>query len=512
MSKKSKHPSKKRPEPATPSRWGRILELLFRPTDVASLVYFRVAFGAIMLWEVYRYFQLGRIPAYFIQPGFHFHYEGFAWVQPWPGDGMYYHFYAMGLLAVFIMAGFLYRLSAALFFLAFTYVFLLDQALYLNHFYFVSLVSFSMIFVPANRALSVDAWMRGRASVATVPAWPVWVIRAQMGFVYFFAGVAKLNGDWLRGYPMIDWMRVRADLPVIGPVIADPTVALLMAWGGMLLDLLIVPALLWRRTRIPALLVVVGFHLTNAFVFNIGIFPWFSIAATLMFLDPSWPRRLLGHGRLAVSALRAPTAAALGPRERTVGALVVAWIGIQALIPLRAYVYPGNTSWTEEGHRFSWHQKLRGKDGYVRFLLTDPSTGNSWTVDPRPLLTRRQYSKLVDRPHLILQFAHHLSELATEEGKPPVEVRVSSMVSLNGREMQPMIDSTVDLAAQPERFLTPHPWIVPLEVPIEAQWDFRSPPKHPKTLAIIERHRRHFLENAEVDVAAEGATEEDRDD
>jgi hypothetical protein len=497
-------------EPAASSRWDRVLEFLFRPTDVASLVYFRIAFGAIMLWEVYRYLSKGRVYRYYIEPDFHFHYEGFAWVQPWPGDGMYLHFYAMGLLAVFIMAGFLYRISAALFFLAFTHIFLIDQALYLNHFYFVCLVSFTMIFVPANQALSVDRWMRGRPSVQTVPAWPLWVIRAQMGFVYFFAGVAKLNGDWLRGYPMMDWMRGRADLPVIGPALAEPVVGVLMAWAGAALDLFIVPALLWRRTRIPALIAAVTFHLMNAWIFSIGIFPWFSIAATLMFLDPSWPRRLLGHAPLALDALRARMT--LGPRERTVGALVVAWIGIQAVIPLRPVLYSGVTSWTEEGHRFSWHQKLRGKDGYVRFLLTDPSTGNSWTVDPRPLLTRRQYSKMTDRPHLIHQFARHLSTLATEEGKPPVEVRASSMVSLNGREMQPMIDSTVNLAAQPERFVLPHTWIVPLEVPLEAQWDFKSPPKHPKTLALIERHRQRFLEQADVDVAAEGPRDEERDD
>jgi hypothetical protein len=67
------------------------------------------------------------------------------------------HFIVMGLLAAAIAAGMLYRVATVLFFLAFTYVFLLDQVCYLNHFYLVCLYSFLMIFVPAHRAFSVDA-------------------------------------------------------------------------------------------------------------------------------------------------------------------------------------------------------------------------------------------------------------------------------------------------------------------------------------------------------------------
>ncbi len=66
---------------------------------------------------------------------------------------MYYHFLGLGVLAFFMLAGFLYRISAILFFLAFTYVFLLSESRYLNHFYLVVLISFIMIFVPAHRSL-----------------------------------------------------------------------------------------------------------------------------------------------------------------------------------------------------------------------------------------------------------------------------------------------------------------------------------------------------------------------
>ncbi|MEJ7873187.1 MAG: HTTM domain-containing protein, partial [Rubrobacteraceae bacterium] len=115
---------------------------LFAPVDIASLVFFRIAFGVLMLWEVWIQFSNGLIQRNYIDPTYHFTYYGFGWVQPWSGNGMYLHFLALGVLAVCIALGLWYRVSVVLFFVGFTYVFLLDQALYLNHFYLICLVSF----------------------------------------------------------------------------------------------------------------------------------------------------------------------------------------------------------------------------------------------------------------------------------------------------------------------------------------------------------------------------------
>lgn len=153
--------------PGFPTRAAR---LLFSRVDIASLVYFRVAFGLIMVWEVWRYFSHDWIRALYIDPPFTFKYYGFEWVEAWPGVGMYLHFAALGVLAAFIALGFLYRLSAALFFVGFTYVFLLDQSNFLNHFYLISLVSLLLVFVPAHRAFSLDAWMRPHLRSRTAPA------------------------------------------------------------------------------------------------------------------------------------------------------------------------------------------------------------------------------------------------------------------------------------------------------------------------------------------------------
>ena len=50
---------------------------------------------------------------------------------------MYFHFVVMGIAASGMLIGLWYRFSAILFFLCFTYYFLLEQAAHLNHYYLV---------------------------------------------------------------------------------------------------------------------------------------------------------------------------------------------------------------------------------------------------------------------------------------------------------------------------------------------------------------------------------------
>jgi hypothetical protein len=396
---------------------------------------------------------------------------------------MYWHFFALGVLALFILAGFLYRLSTVLFFLGFTYVFLLDQARYLNHFYLVCLISLLLVFVPAHRAMSFDARMRPGLRSATAPAWALWLLLAQIGIVYFYGGVAKLNGDWLRGEPVRAWLANSTDFPVIGPFFTEEPVVWLFVYGGLLLDLLAAPFLLWRRTRWYAFGLTVSFHLLNARLFSIGIFPWFMIAATVMFFSPSWPRtllaRLLGRrerqGRPEVRR-EAAGAAALTPMQKVTAGLLGAYLAVQLLLPLRHWLYPENVSWTEEGHQFSWHMKLRDKDALIRFVATDPVSGQSWQIDPRNYLTRLQFNAMVTRPDMILQFAHHVAEDLRGRGYPQVQVRAHVMASLNGREPQLLLDPQVDLASQPRTPLLPAFWILPLTEPLATSSGRRDGP------------------------------------
>ena len=133
---------------------------LVKPTDVASLATFRVLFGAIMVWEVYRYYTFNRIPYYYITPNFFFTYELFPFVSPLPGQWMYVVFFVIALSALGIALGFFYRVATILFFLSYTYVFLLDKAQYNNHYYLIILIAFLLMLTDAHRWASLDQKFR----------------------------------------------------------------------------------------------------------------------------------------------------------------------------------------------------------------------------------------------------------------------------------------------------------------------------------------------------------------
>ena len=437
----------------------RFWQALFTPVDIASLAVFRIGFGLLMAKDLFGYLENGSVKELYIDPGFHFTWLLFEWVKPWPGIGMYLHFYALIALALCISAGLLYRVSAALFCLGYSYLFLLEKAVYLNHWYLICLLSFLLIFVPAHHALSVDAWLRPGLRSEQAPAWALWLLRAQMGVVYFFGGIAKLNADWLRGQPMRMWLPGSVRLPGLEPLLAHPGAALFTSWAGLAIDLFAVPALLWRRTRPFAFATLVAFHLLNSQMFEISVFPWLALWCTLTFFDADWPRRVFSWPRRAALPPGAP--ARWDARSRATATLVAVYLAIQLLLPLRHFLYPGNPSWTEEADRFSWRMKLNSKTGLAKFRLTDPATDRTWEVDPLQELTVKQAKRMAGDPFMQLAYAHHLADLANGPGKPRVEVRAISVATLNGHPAEPLIDPGVDLAAVPDTLFGPTHWILP---------------------------------------------------
>jgi vitamin K-dependent gamma-carboxylase len=464
----------------------RICAALFKPVDISFLVFFRILFGGIMLWEVYRYFTYGWIARYYVEPAVTFTYYGFSWVKPWPGRGMYIHFVVLGLAAACVMVGFLYRLAAPIFFLAFTYSFLLDQTRYLNHLYLVCLIGFLMCFLPAERAFSVDALLRQKIRSDVVPAWTLWLLRAQIGIPYFYGGIAKLNSDWIHGgEPMRTWLRPLTRMHGFGHIFAADWVVYSFVIGGLLLDLLVVPLLLWRRTRLFAFAAAVLFNLINAVIFDIGIFPWLMLGALFIFFPPDLVRRFArafmspaeafgdaapSHASIEHEAIAEGSScpSPLSVSQKLVAGLLAAYLAVQLVLPLRHYVYPGDVSWTEEGHNFAWHMKLRTKVGGAVFTVTHPQSGQAWIVKAEDYLKSHQVMKMTTKPELILLFGHYLAEEKRREGYEDVEVRARVMVSLNGRQPQLLIDPNVDLAKE-QVSLLPARWIVPLTTPLETK-------------------------------------------
>ncbi|MCB9079316.1 MAG: HTTM domain-containing protein [Anaerolineaceae bacterium] len=442
---------------------------LIKPTDAASLAVFRLLFGGLMVWEVYRYHQYNRIYYYYIEPKFFFPYELFPFIAPLPGQGMYLVFFVMGLAALALAVGFFYRLAAVTFFLTYTYVFLIDKAQYNNHYYLISLISFLLIFVDGHRWASLDQLLRPDLRTEIIPFWHLFILRAQVFLVYFFGGVAKLNSDWLAAEPIRTWLHNRAYYPVAGPFFDSEIGAYFFAYGGLMFDLSIGTLLLWKRTRLLAFMGVLFFNLTNKWLFSIGIFPYVMIASTILFVEADWPRRWLRRGWVEIP--ETPPRNFAASKAWVVG-FVTVYVALQILIPLRHWLYGGNVSWNEEGHRFSWHMKLRGKSADIRIYVTDPITKTTWEFDPRQNLTDRQFDKMASRPDMIIYYVHRLKEVLEANDIPNPIIQVEAWASLNGRPYQLLVDPDYDLAQAPETILAPYDWIIPLQTDLYADGKF----------------------------------------
>lgn len=444
---------------AVDNGWQKHFASLFFPISVLPMVCFRVLFGVIMLWEVGRYFQNGWIDRYYIQPSFFFTYAGFDWVKPWDGNGMYLHFYILGLLAGCIALGLFYRLSMALFCVGFLYVFLLDQTNYLNHFYLIILMSFLMIFVPAHTRFSVDVLLRPQLRADFAPRWTYWILVAQLGIVYFYGGLAKLNTDWLHGQPMHLWLSENQDFPLIGRYFGDMWMAYLFSYGGLLFDLLIFPILLWRRTFLLGLLLAGGFHFTNAQLFNIGIFPYFMLASLVLFVPSAWWNKFGQQGTDRIYAV--PTKTTTSHRITT--GFLTLYFAFQLLFPLRHHLYDNNVSWSEEGHMFAWHMKLRDKEVLaLQITVIDTYSETQWEVHLPDYLTERQIQQMSDRPAMLLQFAHHVAAMMEQEnGFEVAGIYAIVVVSLNGHPPAYLIDPRANLAEAEQDFLKTASWIMP---------------------------------------------------
>ncbi|MBZ4407069.1 HTTM domain-containing protein [Myxococcus faecalis] len=447
----------------------RLWSWLLAPRDIAALVAFRVALGALITVSSVRFLAYGWVDVLFTGPRYHFTYWGFGWVRALPAPWMQALFAGLAVLGVLLSAGLFYRATTVLLFVAFSYVQLVDVSNYLNHYYLVSLLLGLLVFVPAHRAFSLDAWRRPVLRSDTLPAWCTYLLRFQVTVVYVFAGLAKLTSDWLvHAQPLNIWLSARTSLLLVGPFLDERWVAYTAAWAGFLFDTTIVAFLLSRRLRPFAYVVVVGFHAATSVLFPIGMFPFIMVTAALVFFDASWPRRIAARVRAWRRGTVAPVSVPALPvpvqpvtRLAWAGLAVAVVYGVlQVAMPLRTHLYGGNVLWHEQGMRFSWRVMAREKNGSATFVVTSPSTGREWHVPPSDYLTRLQEREMSVQPDLILQLARHIARDFEARGLGPVEVRADVRVSLNGRAAQLLVDPDVDLA-RVEDGLAAKPWILP---------------------------------------------------
>ena len=430
---------------------------LFKQVDNSALVVFRALFGFLIAIEAFGAIFTGWIRRTLMEPEFTFNFIGFEFLQPLPGYGMLWYYGIMGVFGIFVMLGYRYRLSIICYGIMWSAVYLMQKSSYNNHYYLLMLLCFIMSFLPAHRWFSLDAKIKPEISKISMPRWVWVVIVLQLWIVYTYASVAKLYPDWLDGsFPAL-LMKSKANYWLVGEFLQQGWIRYAIAYFGLLFDLLIIPLLLWKRTRLPVFLMAIFFHLFNSFIFHIGIFPYMSLAFCIFFFPSEkinkWflrnKKKYYDKDEIIIPPYRNFLIAAMG-----------IWFVIQISLPLRHWFFQDDVLWTEEGHRLSWRMMLRGKSGRIAFKVVEKGTSDTIYIDKNEYLSRKQLLAIPTKPDMIWQFSQRIEEEYAEKGKQ-VEIYAEGKIGVNGGPYKPLIDPKVDLAAEKWQHFQHHDWILP---------------------------------------------------
>lgn len=421
-----------------------------------------------MLFSTLRYIYLGWIDTQLVDPLLHFSYYGFEWVKPLPRLGLYLVYTGLSIASIAIALGWYYRFFAVMFFIGFTYVELIDLTYYLNHYYFVSLISFLLIWVPANRYFSLDVRRNPSIELKEVSRWCIGIFKLQIAIVYIYAGLAKLNYDWLfRALPLAIWLPAKTSIPIIGPIFKYKLTAYIFSWAGMLFDTFVIAFLSYRPTRLLAYMAVVFFHVMTGILFPIGIFPLVMIVSVTIFFSSAWHEKIIQKIRKLIGSKASKQEASKSIRPNTNRIFipfVLLFFCFQLLFPWRYLLYDGNIFWTEEGYRFSWRVMLMEKGGTATFYIKDGPDGREGSVINSKFLNPHQEKQMSMQPDMILQFAHYLADHYRKKGMKNPQIRAEVLVTLNASPAKYLIDPNINLTTIKDGWGRKD-WILPFEQP-----------------------------------------------
>ena len=445
-----------------------VSKYLDKESNPYPLAVYRIGFGLLVMFSIVRFWYNGWIESLYLEPDFHFSFLGFSWVKPL-GIYTYFIFIICLISALFVMLGYKYRIAIITLFLSFTYIELMDKTTYLNHYYLVSSLSFLMIFLPCASYFALDSTNNRK-----VPKWTIDSLKLMLLIVYLYAGLAKINSDWLiNAQPLKIWLKTKYTIPIIGETLLQNNYTYyLFSWGGMLYDIFIPFLLLYRRTRFFAFIMVIVFHVLTRILFPaIGMFPVIMIFSCIIFFDNSTHKKILDLLKKIFNRqnrLKEVFTPYIHKYNRKLIPLFVSVFFLwQVLIPLRSFSYPGELFWTEQGYRFSWRVMLIEKAGYTTFKVVDNSSGNSELVDNSLYLTKFQEKQMSFQPDMIIEYAHYIGDTYKKKGFKDVSVYAESYVTLNGRPSQRFIDPEVDLYNEKINFKNKK-WILPFKDEIKS--------------------------------------------
>ncbi|PKA98724.1 vitamin K-dependent gamma-carboxylase-like protein [Flavobacteriaceae bacterium MAR_2009_75] len=430
---------------------------LFTKIDNSPLIIFRIFFGVLVALECYGAILTGWVRRTLVEPLFTFNFIGLDWLQPLPGYGMYFYFFVMGTLGICIALGYKYRLSIISFTVLWASVYLMQKTSYNNHYYLLILISGFMCFFPAHRSHSLDVRHNPAIREDGMHAYVKYVVILQLLIVYVYASVAKIYADWLDFGIIKILMQGKANYPFVGTFLQEPWIHKIIGIFGILFDLLIVPALLFKPTRKIAFFASIFFHLFNSIIFQIGIFPYLSLAFTVFFFEPETIRKIFFKRKppYQINKTEVPI------KQPLFYAIAGTYFLIQLLLPVRHHFIKDEVLWTEEGHRLSWRMMLRSRGGTIEFKIVNQDTHESKIADLDQYLSKKQKRRIASYPDFIWQFAQRLKKEHAEKGENISVYALNSKVSVNGKAYRAFIDPTVDLANAEWDYLWHNEWILP---------------------------------------------------
>ncbi|WP_223034608.1 HTTM domain-containing protein [Hanstruepera marina] len=431
---------------------------LFKQIDNSPLIVFRIIFGLLCFLESVGAIFTGWVRKTLVDPDFTFSFIGFEWIQPLPGYSMYVYYIIMGVFGLFIMLGYKYRFGAIMFTTMWLGTYLMQKSSYNNHYYLLILLSAIMAILPANRYASLDVKKNPSLKRISMPNWCKWILILQMFIVYTYGSIAKIYPDWLDASVLGILMKSKQHYVLIGDFLQQNWLHYFLAYGGILFDGLIIPLLLFKPTRKLAFFASIFFHLFNSIVFQVGIFPYLSLAFTLFFFEAKTIHRIFLKSKPYYEGndIEIPS------YKKPMLLVFSVYFIIQILLPIRHHFIEGNVFWTEEGHRMSWRMMLRSKYGFAIYQVVDKDTNEKTTINLNDYLTKKQQRHVATKPDFIWQFAQRLKQDYAKKGKD-ISVFVDCRTSLNGKPHKTLINPETDLAAIEWSAFKHSPWILPLK-------------------------------------------------
>ncbi|WP_430399555.1 HTTM domain-containing protein [Flavobacterium sp.] len=427
-------------------------KFIFKSIDNSPLVVFRIFFGFLIACESFGAIITGWVKKVLIDPQFTFSFIGLEWLQPLPNNLMYVYFIIMGLVGICIMLGFKYTYAINTFTFLWAGVYFMQKSSYNNHYYLLLLISFCMIFLPANKYKSLDVKLGFIERKLTMPNWVSLLFITQIILVYFYASIAKLYPDWLDGTFTKNLLQGTTSRPFFLELFSQKWFYLFIAYAGILFDLLVVPMLLYKKTRTFALICSIVFHIFNSITLHIGIFPFFALTFILFFYEPETIRNLFFKNK-PVSINESLDFSSL----KILKYLFIPFLVIQLILPLRHHFIEGDVFWTEEGHRLSWRMMLRERSGYIVIKIRDNKTKESFIYDYHKNLSSKQARQLATKPDFIWQYCQKIKE---EFKDKDISIFIDCKNSINRKPLKTLIDPNVDFTKADWDYFFHNDWII----------------------------------------------------